>query len=151
MTVQGMESAMAHTVEIIGKPMGQPRQRHAFIGGRVRNYTPEDAPINAFKTELKTAWTAERILGEPCYCHITAIFPRPKAKTSKRRPNPRLPHTSKPDCDNIAKGICDALNIVAWHDDSQVAQLKVVKLIGTPDEQARTIVTIGRLSELESQ
>ena len=33
----------------------------------------------------------------------------------------------KPDADNIAKIICDALNNVAYHDDTQVIELIVVK------------------------
>ncbi len=137
---------MATTVEILGKPLAQPRQRFAMIGGHVRNYTPGTHPINAFKTELRTAWQAEMIDG-PCYCRITAVFPRPKSKTKKRDANPRLRHTSKPDCDNIAKSCCDALNGVAWKDDSQVCSLWVIKCVASADEQARTIVTVGRWEE----
>jgi Holliday junction resolvase RusA-like endonuclease len=35
--------------------------------------------------------------------------------------------TAKPDADNIAKLILDALNRVAWDDDSQVVDLRVKK------------------------
>jgi len=33
----------------------------------------------------------------------------------------------KPDCDNIAKIICDALNGIVYHDDSQVVDLEIRK------------------------
>ena len=33
----------------------------------------------------------------------------------------------KPDADNIAKIICDALNGIAYQDDAAVAELSVVK------------------------
>ena len=33
----------------------------------------------------------------------------------------------KPDCDNIAKIILDALNGIAFHDDSQIVTLEVFK------------------------
>lgn len=35
--------------------------------------------------------------------------------------------TKKPDADNIAKTICDALNGVAYDDDKQIAWLSVYK------------------------
>ena len=34
----------------------------------------------------------------------------------------------KPDCDNIAKAVLDALNGLAYKDDSQVTELTVRKL-----------------------
>ena len=36
-------------------------------------------------------------------------------------------YMGRPDCDNIAKSVLDALNGVAFADDSQVASLVVVK------------------------
>jgi Holliday junction resolvase RusA-like endonuclease len=113
-----------------------------MIGGHVRNYTPASHPINAFKFELRSLFEGQIIAG-PCYCHITAIFPRPKSKTKKTGTNPRLPHTSKPDTDNLAKAVCDALNGVAWKDDSQVCRLTVTKLVAAADEESRTIVEVG--------
>ena len=38
------------------------------------------------------------------------------------------PFTVKPDADNIAKLVLDALNGKAWHDDSQVTAITVNKL-----------------------
>ena len=35
--------------------------------------------------------------------------------------------TKKPDCDNISKVICDALNGIAFHDDSMIVELAVEK------------------------
>lgn len=40
----------------------------------------------------------------------------------------REPDTHKPDADNVAKVVLDALNGVAWLDDAQVTSLTVVKL-----------------------
>ena len=36
--------------------------------------------------------------------------------------------TLKPDTDNIAKIVCDALNGVAYHDDKQITSLTVDKV-----------------------
>lgn len=45
---------------------------------------------------------------------------RPKSVTSE-------PDTFKPDVDNIGKNVLDALNGIAWDDDSQVVELVVRK------------------------
>lgn len=50
----------------------------------------------------------------------------------------------KPDCDNIAKTILDALNGLAYDDDAQVVYLSVYKLYSRVDR-----VTV-RLSEAKS-
>jgi Holliday junction resolvase RusA-like endonuclease len=38
------------------------------------------------------------------------------------------PHTQRPDLDNCQKSVLDGLNRVAWHDDSQVVEMKVKKV-----------------------
>jgi Holliday junction resolvase RusA-like endonuclease len=131
-------------ITVYGKPLGQPRQRVAVRGGHGVNYLPGDHPIHGFKNDVKRAWTSAEFgrLDGPVKCTITAIFQRPASKTRKRGDNPRLAHTSKPDCDNLAKGILDALNGVAFKDDSQVVELVVRKFTGTPDELARVEVSI---------
>lgn len=44
----------------------------------------------------------------------------------------------KTDCDNIAKIICDALNRVAYKDDSQIVKLNVMKeYVETPSVKVR--------------
>lgn len=50
-------------------------------------------------------------------------------KLPKGRPKRVLsePDTMKPDADNIAKAVLDALNGAAWLDDSQVVHLKARK------------------------
>lgn len=54
-------------------------------------------------------------------------------------------HTSKPDADNLAKLIGDALNEIAFQDDCQVAELIVRKRYGYP---ARTEVTVQELVQV---
>ena len=69
----------------------------------------------------------------PVSVYIEAVFPVPKSKSRKDREEMlagRVLPTKKPDADNIAKIVCDALNSVAWMDDAQVAVLRVSKLYG---------------------
>jgi Holliday junction resolvase RusA-like endonuclease len=39
-------------------------------------------------------------------------------------------HTSKPDIDNLVKGLFDALNGVLWEDDNRVVDMKAIKIYG---------------------
>lgn len=54
---------------------------------------------------------------------IPKSWPRKKADTAKWR-------TSKPDADNLAKIIADAINTIVFADDAQVASLTVQKVYG---------------------
>ena len=50
----------------------------------------------------------------------------------------------KPDADNIAKSVLDALNGFAYNDDNQIVCLTVQKLY---DTNARVEITIEKLEE----
>lgn len=62
--------------------------------------------------------------------------------TSLRRPDH---DTHRPDADNYAKALLDALNGVAWHDDAQVTRLVVTKHDRERrwGDETRVAVTIG--------
>ena len=76
----------------------------------------------------------------PLFATITAIFPIPSSLSKKRRAlfNGKR-HCKKPDADNVAKAILDALNGVAYRDDSAVSSLLVYKSYG---DDARVTVSI---------
>lgn len=59
----------------------------------------------------------------PCTLVVTAVMPIPSSWSVKRTQEAlagQIKHTVKPDWDNLGKGISDALNDIAWKDDSQV-------------------------------
>ncbi len=69
--------------------------------------------------------------GEPLQMIISAYYEIPKSTTKKKRAeimDGKLYPTKKPDADNIAKVICDALNKIAYKDDTQIIDLTVRKL-----------------------
>lgn len=77
-------------------------------------------------------------LDGPLELHIDFVFPWRKSETKKRIALKRLPHTSKPDSSNIIKIIEDVLTKLRfWHDDGQVADLRVSKAWG--DEVGITV------------
>jgi Holliday junction resolvase RusA-like endonuclease len=64
---------------------------------------------------------------------IEAIFGVAKSDSLKKRQAKLcglLRPVKRPDFDNIAKIVCDALNGVAWHDDAQIVNAQVIKLYG---------------------
>ena len=58
--------------------------------------------------------------------HVALEFTRPLPKSYPKKRNGEA-DTAKPDVDNLAKSVLDALSGVAWRDDSQVTVLKAEK------------------------
>lgn len=71
---------------------------------------------------------------KPLQCAVVVMIDAyrsiPKSFTKKKRAEIEagtLRPTTKPDADNIAKAVLDALNGVVFHDDNQVVSLSVQK------------------------
>lgn len=61
---------------------------------------------------------------------ITARYPIPKSKSKRIRVAMlagQIKPAKKPDCDNIVKIICDALNEIAYRDDAQIVLVQIAK------------------------
>lgn len=66
----------------------------------------------------------------PIEAQIMAYYPVPKSISKVKREkmlSGSIKPGVKPDLDNVAKSILDALNGVAYYDDNQVTDLKVAK------------------------
>ena len=140
-------------ITILGEPMGKQRPKVSVLGTSkfAHAYTPketinyESKVVDAYKNELqklglpitKQFFEAEKEL----IAIIDAYYKIPKShykfykKTGKTDLTPsgklmlngaRKP-IKKPDCDNIAKICLDALNGIAYHDDSAIVTLLVRK------------------------
>jgi Holliday junction resolvase RusA-like endonuclease len=109
-----------------GAPIGKGRPRFSRATGRA--YTP--AQTHSYEAQIKqfavVALNGGEPLDGPVALHIEAWFATP-ASWSKRKRLETVLHTSKPDADNIGKLVGDALNGLAWRDDSQVSDLIVRK------------------------
>jgi Holliday junction resolvase RusA-like endonuclease len=67
----------------------------------------------------------------PVTMEIEFVFPFRKTEKKGNLRYPKIPHTSKPDCDNMAKLIGDVLTKLGFYkDDSQVCRLVVSKFWG---------------------
>lgn len=111
---------------IPGKPRGKGRPRFSRTG---HAYTDEDT--REYEKLVKMMCPKEEIFTQPVSVTVTAVMPVPK-KTPEAHREQLLygPYPHKPDCDNVAKIILDALNGVLWQDDAIVCQLKVLKVYG---------------------
>jgi Holliday junction resolvase RusA-like endonuclease len=77
--------------------------------------------------------------GEPLNVVIDAVFQRPKSHMRKSGVKADAPKLPRPDVDNIAKAVLDALQDVMG-DDSLVGRLVVEKSYG---QEARTTVRVS--------
>lgn len=120
-----------------GEPKGQPRPRAFAFRGKARVFDPGTAEAwkQAVVVALRDEYGAVETITVPVQVHISLYFPRPKShyRTGKnahlRRDDAPEYHTAKPDADNAAKAILDALTIAElWKDDAQVCRLTVIKL-----------------------
>lgn len=106
---------------VSGDPQGKARPR--FVNGRV--YTPQRT--RDYEAEVRQAYMQT----------FKALNPIPGAVRLEVQADFRVPKSGKhqpaswclkrPDADNIAKAVLDALNGIAFADDAQVCDVRVVK------------------------
>lgn len=70
---------------------------------------------------------------------------RPKSKCRKKDPLGFMVCSTRPDLDNFAKNLMDALNGIAWKDDGQVHSLKITKWYHEIGQGPRTEIQIEQL------
>lgn len=118
---------------VYGTPVAQGRPRFARIGNGVRTYDPEKSRdwkqgvrLQALE-QLRKDGPVPTVYEGAVRMEVHAYLPRPKTL-----PKRIIHHTRKPDADNVAKGVKDALKGVIYRDDSQVIELLVRKSYGDP-------------------
>lgn len=116
--------------EVYGKPQGKARPRMTRSG---HVYTPHETL--QYEQRVRSAYQSAcdckgYFRDEPVRVVINVFYDIPKSTPKKMLPQilrSNLLPTKKPDTDNIAKIICDALNGVAYGDDKQIVELHVYK------------------------
>ena len=101
--------------EVLGVPRSKQRPRVCNFRGRKFSYTPKTT--KDYENLIKSSYLAvsQKFWSKdlPVKMDIVAFFPIPKQLK-------KLLPTCSPDLDNVAKSVCDALNGVAYFDDSQI-------------------------------
>ena len=123
------------TFTVPGEPTGKERPKFSTINGHVRAITPKRTVSyeNLVKLSFGQAYPGAKPIEKdvPLLVTITVFFKIPASVSKKKRQEmleDRIKPTKKPDCDNIAKSVLDALNGIAYYDDAQVVTLTVDKL-----------------------
>ena len=132
---------MAITFSVPGDPVPQPRPRVSTAGGFARAYVPKQHPVHAYRQAVAAAARAAGLTqtGDPLNVVIDAVFRRPKSHMNKAGVKATAPTLPRPDVDNVAKAVLDALQDVIG-DDTNVSRLVVEKSYG---QEARTTVRIS--------
>ena len=126
---------------IPGKPLGKQRPRVLKTGIA---YTPKETAN--YETFVKMLYL-EKYAGEkpfegPVSMVILAFYQIPKSASKRRREamaRHLIPPTTRPDLDNIAKIIMDALAGIAYEDDKQITSCSINKLYS---DEPKVIVNI---------
>lgn len=131
---------MIRTLYLETRPVGKERARSGRYGN---HYTP--SATKQAEHEIRQAWLRKHsdqrvVQGHAVGVVVAARLPRPKSHYGTGRnagllkaSAPSL-HTSKPDLDNLAKMILDALNGTAYYDDSHVSDFRISKEYAASDQ-----------------
>ena len=121
---------------VAGLPKAQPRAKARAFGKFAQVYNPKTADDwkmmvrNEARRALEASGDTRPWEGALCV-NLTFYFPRPKnhfRSNGELKPNAPKWHTSKPDRDNLDKGVLDALtNLSIWGDDKQVCDGRIKK------------------------
>lgn len=126
-----------------GEPVGKGRPRVTARRGKGKDsaiyahaYTPRKT--KAFEDAIRFEFMSSCCDRMPVYTkdtplkvEMTFAFSIPKSYSKKKHEECRLglvQHTKKPDADNVAKAVLDALVGLAMEDDSQVTVLMMEKI-----------------------
>ena len=149
-----MISQPVFTLWVDGIPKGQPRAR-AFAmklhggGATARLYDPGTA--EGWKGQVAAAVRPQlpaAPLDGPLAVTMGFAFPRPAKLMRRKDPEGEIMHTAKPDADNAAKAVLDALTQIGlWHDDAQVCALRVTKAYHAKTGRPGMLLHVERLVE----
>ena len=113
-----------------GKPIAWGRARR---NGATYFTAPKEARYRDAIRHAAKAQTRGQVVSGAVIVTVEAVLPVPTSYTKAHRrlalDGDKMP-TGRPDVDNYAKIVMDALNGIAWKDDSQVVELRASKRYG---------------------
>lgn len=133
---------------VMGEPRGKARARTVRLpNGASHSYTPSETVLyeNLVRTEYRSQCGAVKFPDDAMLdMRILAYYAIPESASKKRKrlmEGGEIRPTKKPDMDNIVKIVSDALNKVAFRDDSQIVDCQVRKFYSTQPRIEVTILT----------
>lgn len=151
-----IHSRLIFDTRAVGEPKGQPRPRAFSRGGKAAVFDP--ATAEGWKACVAKA--CEPLVGRgidsALMLSLTFHMPRPKKHFGKhpKKLGQLLAafvgtlFTRKPDADNLAKAVMDAMTAIGvWRDDDQVTDLIVRKRFTAPGSPSGCRIQIYELTE----
>ena len=131
-------------LEVLGDPVPQKQTRFTKTGF---TYNPSSKAQEYIRWQVKP-YAPKEPLRCPVQVDLTFFFAPPKSTSSiKRRQmlNHIIHHIKRPDIDNLAYLVTNALKTIFYHDDSQIIDLNLHKRYG---EEPKTVIKITPIEEL---
>lgn len=123
MTTRNCWRRTMYSLTIPGDPVAKARPRV----GKYGTFTPQKTKnYETLVKELYFTKYGQTLMEGELKIDLKAFFSIPKSTSKKKRAemqDGRIRPTKKPDIDNIIKSVTDALNGVAYVDDSQVVEI----------------------------
>ena len=135
---------MAIVFTIPGCPVAKGRPRITTRGKFPRAFTP--AKTRAAEETLAARameFRPRHPLTGPLVLDVTFVMPIPASMPKRDKTNAEIgnvPHTTRPDLDNLLKLLKDALNGVFWVDDKQIYDVTARKVYGP---YPQTVISIA--------
>ena len=129
------------TFIIPGRPFGKQRPRFSRKSGRA--FSPAET-VSYERTVGQIAMQHFPVpFTGPVRLEVHAMF-KPAESWSLKKRNAAMgrPHVQKPDLDNLIKGVSDAMNRIAFADDSQISEVRCSKEWGDCDQIAVSVVPL---------
>jgi Holliday junction resolvase RusA-like endonuclease len=134
--------------EIHGVPIAQKQTRFCCINNKPRAYDPSAKDKERIQWQIRPFAPQEPLLG-PVELSITFFLPIPKRVSAKVRRQMinrvTLPNV-RPDEDNLAYLISNALKKIVYEDDKQVCVKHVYKFYG---EVPKTVIKVRPILQIE--
>lgn len=135
--------------EIHGAPIPQKQTRFTCENGYPRAYDPSSKDKERIQWQIKPYAPKEPLKG-PIELSITFFLPIPKSTSSKNRTamiNRVILPCKKPDEDNLAYIVTNALKKIVYEDDSQVCAKHVYKLYGV---EPKTVIRVREILQVQA-
>lgn len=130
-------------IDVPGEPFAKQRPRAAKKGRYITIYTPRET--KNYEEKVRKVYNSMYPgfqLDGALTANIEGIFSVPESVSNKKKKEMlegEIPHTKKPDCDNMGKICLDALNGIAYPDDALINNLAITKRYG---DSAKVRITI---------
>jgi len=145
-----LEDPLPYTYQITvhGDPVPKGRPRFTSRNGFNRVYTPKKTKLyeELIRNQLKIKYPHINTISQPVHVQIIAVFKRPQRLKTKKSHQGLILHTKRPDLDNVAKAIFDALNSIL-HDDAIICSMHSIKFYSEINQNPRTIIKIKTLKD----